>query len=153
MLREVLDFIHNWFIVAPHVGQFTVVDGGLSPLDFLIEGQRFRIVGSVLNDGLYTYHADAIKDGDDKQAANLADETFGGTVCALGIPRDVIALADEIGEWVDKYGEVVNGPYKSESFGGYQYEKAVSSLVGGGTQTLSWQDIFSKQLNQWRKLC
>lgn len=152
MLREVLDFVHNWFIKEPHVGQFTVENGALSPLDFLLEGQRFRIVGSALNDGLYTYHSAAIKDGDDKQAAVLRDETFGGTVCALAIPVDVIALSDEIGNWVAQNADTLNSPYTSESFGGYSYSKA----SGGGTGTnavYSWQTHFAGRLNQWRKLC
>ena len=153
MLREVLDFIHNWFIKEPHTGSFEISGGILSPLDFLLEGQRFRVVGSVLNDGLYTYHAAGIKDGDDK-TVTLKDEAFNGTICALAVPRDVIALADEIGAWVDTYGTVVNSPYKSESFGGYSYEKTANSLVGdGSSQALSWMDVFGKRLNQWRKLC
>lgn len=151
MLREVLDFVHNWFIKEPHVGQFVVENGALSPCDFLLEGQRFRIVGSVLNDGLYTYHSAAIKDGDDK-AVTLKDETFDGTICALAIPRDVIALSDEISAWVTANAATLNSPYASESFGGYSYSKA----SGGGTganAVYSWQTQFAGRLNQWRKLC
>ena len=149
MLREVLDYVHNWFIKEPHVGAFVIDNGALSPADFLLEGQRFRVVGSVLNDGLYTYHSSGIKDGDDK-AVTLKDEAFNGTICALAVPRDVIALADEIGAWVTANSDTLNSPYTSESFGGYSYTKA---SAGAGEKAYGWQTQFSGRLNQWRKLC
>lgn len=152
MLREVLDYIHNWFIKEPYIGHFVIENGALSPLD-LLEGQRFRVVGSVLNDGLYTYHSAGIKDGDDKQAAGLKDEEFDGTVCALAVPVDVILLANEISAWMTKYGDTVNGPYVSESFGGYSYTKATNSKVLGGNPMIGWREVFDTRLNQWRKLC
>ena len=149
MLREVLDYVHNWFIKEPHTGSYTISGGILSPLDFLIEGQRFRIVGSVLNDGLYTYHEAGVKDGDD-EAVTLKDEAFTGTICALAVPRDVIALADEIGAWVAANSDTLNSPYTSESFGGYSYSKA---SAGANEKAYGWQTQFSGRLNQWRKLC
>lgn len=152
MLTQVLDNIHNWFIHEPHVGTFEISGGVLSPADYLIDGQRFRIVGSVLNDGVYTYHETGIKDDDDKELVVLFDEVFAGTICALGVPRAVIEIADEIAEWMDKYGDVVTGPYTSESFGGYSYSKA-GNTASGGSGTASWQQVFNDRLKQWRKLC
>ena len=52
----------------------------------------------------------------------LDDEEFTGAVWALGIPKAVIQLADDIDAWRAKY-ESVNSqamsPFQSESFGGY----------------------------------
>lgn len=152
MLQQILDEVHNWFILESHVGNFEISGGVLSPADFLLEGQRFRIVSSALNDGLYTYHSAGIKDDDDKTAVVLYDEVFGGTICALGIPREVLQLSKEIGDWITKYGDVVNGPYSSESFGGYSYTKA-SNNSGSGSGAAGWQQVFSDRLKAWRKLC
>lgn len=152
MLQQVLEYIHNRFIKQPHVGSYSISGGVVSPLDFLLEGQRFWIVGSVLNDGVYTYHADGCKDDDDANAAGFADEDFDGVVCALAVPPAVIALSADIKGWEQKYGDIVNSPYQSESFGGYSYTRASGSDATGGGNA-GWQDVFASRLNQWRKLC
>ena len=138
MLEQVLMNIRRWFPVEGgiHSGTFTIKDGGIT-LPFLAEGQYFRIVGSVFNDGLYQY-----------PAADLTDETFTGSVWALAVPKAVIDLADEIQKWQEKNGEAASGIYQSESFGGYQYSKQTAS---DGGQLTVWS-VFRKRLNQWRKL-
>ena len=139
MLEQVLMNIRNWFIVdgGVHPGTFTIEEGGIA-LPFLANGQYFRIKGSIFNDGLYQY-----------PATNLVDEEFSGAIWALAIPPAVIDLADEIQKWQDKNREVVASPYKSESFGGYSYSKATDAETGG---TITWQSVFKKQLNIWRKI-
>ena len=139
MLEQVLMNIRNWFIVdgGVHPGTFTIKDGGIT-LPFLANGQYFRIIGSIFNDGLYQY-----------PATNLFDEEFSGAIWALAIPPAVIDLADEIQKWQDKNREVVASPYNSESFGGYSYSKATDAETGG---TITWQSVFKKQLNIWRKI-
>jgi hypothetical protein len=128
-----------------------VSGGTVSPCDFLREGQRFWVTGSVLNDGVYTYHASGITNDDDCAEAQFAPEEFDGTICEMAVPRELIALSREIAGWLDKYGNVMNSPYQSESFGGYSYTKAAGNGLnqnGGG-----WQDVYAKRLNTWRKLC
>lgn len=153
MLQQVLEYVHNWFIKTPYVGKYSISGGVISPLDFLIEGQRFWITGSTLNDGVYTYHANGCTNDDDTSVAGFADEDFTGVICALAVPPAVIALSADISGWVSKYGDVINSPYQSESFGGYSYEKQTMSKVGGGSPTMSWQQMFATRLNTWRKLC
>lgn len=149
MLQKVLENIHNMFIKTPNPGTYTIEEGSL-PLPFLNEGQRFWIVGSTLNDGVYTYHADGIKDDDDTEAVGLHDETFSGTICAMAIPPAVIALAGEIKTWVDTNGAVVDSPYTSESvIGVYSYTKKTGTGAGG---TVSWQDTFKSRLDRWRRV-
>ena len=58
------------------------------------------------------------------------------------VPPAFEAVAAEIEEWKQKNAEVINSPYQSESFGGYSYTKG----------TASWQGVFSKRLNRWRKI-
>lgn len=135
MLEEILMHLNNWFVVPDdkHVGNFSVKDGGIS-LPFLQNGQYFRLIGSVFNDGLHQY-----------PATDLNDEDFTGIVYALAIPKSLLGIADEISAWCDN-----NQPsaYTSESFGGYSYSKATNE----SGQPVSWQDVFRKKLNAWRKL-
>lgn len=152
MLQEVCESIHNYFIKSSQRGTYEIT-GGMIPLSFVKEGQRILIAGSDLNDGIYTYHSDGLKDDDDAEAAGLKDETFAGTICALAVPPTLIALSREIKEWVETYGETVNSPYTSESvLGEYSYQKATTSKAEGSTPVLGWQDMFAQQLNRWRKV-
>ena len=139
MLEQVLMNIRNWFPVKGgiHSGTFTIKDGGIT-LPFLANGQYFRIIGSVFNDGLHQY-----------PAADLVDEEFSGAIWALAIPAAVVDLADEINNWQAKNGEASTSPYQSESFGGYSYSKATDAETGCA---VTWQSAFKKQLSVWRKI-
>lgn len=151
MLQQVCEFIHNYFIHEEHDGQFTISGGVISPISFMTEGQRFLISGSVLNDGMYTYHAAGIKNDDDSKAVGLQDETWAGTIYALAVPPAVKALSAEISSWVESNGVNANSPYQSESvIGVYSYTKATGGSGAGGAVT--WQDVFGSQLNRWRKV-
>lgn len=139
MLEQVLTHIHNWFQVGIYPGTYVIEDGCIT-LPFLRNGQYFRIKGSVFNDGLHRY-------GPDMEA--LIDEIFDGSVWALAIPKAVIDLAGEIGDWQEKNGAVASDIYQSESFGGYSYSKAVDSTTGGA---VTWESTFRARLNPYRKL-
>lgn len=153
MLQQVCESIHNYFIQKPNPGTYTIASGTISPLPDLLDGQRIWIVGSALNDGVYTYHATGLKNDDDTGSADLADETFFGSVCALAVPRDVLTLSEEIADWLGKYGDVLNSPYQSEDvIGVYSYEKMTASKVGGGSSIIGWQEQFAGRLNRWRKV-
>lgn len=155
MLQEVLEHIHNYFLKQPNPGKYTISGGVISPLPAFKEGQRMWIVGSDLNDGVYTYHSEGITDDDDIEAAGLQDETFAGTICALAVPPAVIALSGEISKWVDTYqADVVESPFESESFNGYSYTlKATGTASGGNGGPISWRTIYGKQLDRWRRPC
>ena len=149
MLQQVMESVCNYFIEERLSGTYEIVDGAISlPL---LDGQRFLIQGSVLNDGVYTYHANGIKNDDNTAAAGLQDETFTGTICALAVPPAVIALSAEIKAWVDTNGAASVSPYTSENvIGVYSYTKAQNGSGAGGAVT--WQDAFSGQLKRWRKV-
>lgn len=150
MLQQLCENIHNYFIQKQEVGTFEIADGTIS-LPFLLDGQRFLISGSVLNDGMYTYHEAGIKNDDDTVAVGLQDETWTGTICALAVPPAVIALSGEVKAWVDANGEAVSSPYQSENvIGVYSYTKASGGSGAGGSVT--WQDVFKDRLNRWRKV-
>ena len=148
MLQQVLESIHNMFISSPNPGTYTIEDGTIS-LPFIKEGQRFWIVGSDLNDGVYTYHESGIRNDDDAEAVGLLDETWTGTICALAVPPAVIALSAEIKAWVDANGAVVDSPYTSENvIGVYSYTKGTG---GNGSASGGWQGAYKARLNRWRK--
>lgn len=136
MLDEILAEIRNYFIVNVHSGKFEVIGGNLSPLDFLKDGQYFKIHGSIFNDGVYRY-----------PESGLVDETFSGEIWALAVPPTLIALVADIEEYEKKAKENVS-PFASESFGGYSYTKATD----GNGSPLTWKTVFAKKLNRWRKI-
>lgn len=150
MLQQVCEHIHNYFIASTIGGTFEISGGMISPLS-LLEGQRFLIQGSVLNDGVYTYHADGITNDDDNDVSGLVDEPFTGYISTMAVPRSVITLTAEISDWRDKYGAAVQSPFSSETVNGvYTYVKTTKSEEGGGGG-YSWQDVFKARLNRWRK--
>lgn len=136
MLEDVLQHIHNWFVVkgGVHKGTFTIADGSIA-LPFVKEGQYFRVVGSVFNDGLYKY-----------PVSDLTDETFDGEVWAMAVPPAVIALSSDIEEWLKTHPDTV---YTSESFGGYSRTLGVNANTG---VPMGWKDVFRGRLNAWRKI-
>lgn len=141
MIEQVLDYIHNYFVKEKHYGEFTIENGELVSIDFLQNGQYFKIIGSIFNNGVHKFPDDI-----------LTDEIFTGEIWAMAVPPAVVALSDEIDAWMDKYGESVNSPYQSESFGGYSYSKGSVSSSNGTSDNVSWQNIFRNRLNAYRKL-
>ena len=138
MLTEICAELRNWFVVPDgvHIGTYTISGGSIAPLDFLQEGQYFRIIGSVFNDGVHQY-----------PASDLTDEVFNGAVWAMAVPPAVIDLSAEIDEY-NKSDAGKASPFTSESFGGYAYTKATDASGA----PIGWQKAFASRLNQWRKL-
>ena len=149
MLNQICENICNYFIRDRFEGRFEIADGMISlPL---LDGQRFLIKGSAMNDGMYTYHDYEIHDDDDSKAVGLQDESWAGTICALAVPPAVLALSSEIKAWVDANKESQNSPYTSESvLGVYSYTKATGGHGAGGS--VGWMDVFADKLKRWRKV-
>ena len=145
-LTELCQELRNWFDrrMPKYFGDFKVQEGSLVGVNIL-DGQYYRIVGSVFNDGVH------------KSDDVLVDETFHGAVWMMAIPPVVIALSEDIGAWMEKYGDIDSqamSPYNSESFGGYSYSKSAggSSSTGGNGGGASWTNVFADRLNRWRKI-
>ena len=128
---EMCASLRNYFALDPISGEFTIKDSDIT-VPGLARGQYFRIDGSVFNDGVHRYG----------EISMNGDETFTGTITPMAVPPAFESVAAEIDEWKQKNAEVINSPYQSESFGGYSYTKG----------TASWQGVFAKRLNRWRKL-
>ena len=140
MLTEICSALKNWFEPhdgsGRHFGTFQIKNGTLAPLDFLQNGQYFRIVGSVFNDGVHQY-----------PGTDLIDEVFDGAVWEMCPPPAFLSLAAEIKAYMQS-DAAKPSPYISESIGGYNYQKAWDK---NGVQ-IGWQTIFSQRLRPWRKL-
>ena len=146
MLSTLCKEINNWFEYVKFIGEFTIEENEITGPYSLQDNQYFRIVGSVFNDGVYKY--------DD--SLSLTDETFRGAIWAMAVPPDVIALAKDIKEWVDKYQAVDSAamsPFNSESFGGYSYSKSSGSSSSGSVDLSgTWQGAYADRLNHYRKI-
>ena len=143
MLETVLMYLNNWFSVGRYDDTYTIEDGKLT-LPFLVNGQYFRILGSLLNDGVYKYANGTALDETGTEIT-LIDETFDGSVWALAIPKGFLSMVEEITAWTAKNGD--GGAYTSESFGGYSYSKATNSKG----MAVGWRDVFAAQLAPWKK--
>lgn len=146
MLDEVCGYINNYFLAKPggvHRGTYEI-SGSTFECDFLAEGQYFRVVNSVFNDGVYRY-----------PALDMIDETFTGEVWAMKVPPAFMALVREISAWQAKYGGIDSpnmSPYSSESFNNYSYSKSLSGDSRTGAGSASWSDIFGKKITRWKKI-
>ena len=144
MLNKLCRELKNWFEKSKKFGTFTISDGSITGIE-IAEGQYYRIIGSLFNDGIYKY-------GDAE--VTLKDETFDGAVWLLAIPKEIEELAAKIQAWEAKYGTLDSAalsPFNSESFGGYSYSKSGNGS-GGSTNPNGWKSAFADELNRWRKL-
>lgn len=142
-LERVMRHCRNWFIRTTRTGDFMISGGVLTGAEsWLLPGQYYRVMGSVLNDGVHRY-------GDAEDT--LTDEAFSGRVDALAPPRDFLQLAAEIDGWQAKFGEAAASPYSSENLTGYySYTKASCITQDGGSG--GWEAVFAAKLAPYRKL-
>ncbi len=149
MLTEICQYLKNWFDREKHIGAITISGGSITcdGTDVsILDGQYFRIIGSVLNDGVHKYPDSA-----------MTDESFDGAVWSMAIPPAFLSLVEDITAWCDKYGSVDGSalsPFASESFKGYSYTKASGGSTGGNTASsaATWQGAFAARLAPWRKI-
>lgn len=152
MLTDVCNYVHNYFDYVRYNGTFTIEGFTIDGLDSMVaDGQLFRIIGSAMNDGIYTYSGGSIYDDDGMSVIELKPETFTGTISAMSVPVAFLKIVSDAIEWQEKNRDALDSPYTSESFGGYSYSKAVGSGSNAGG-VLGWQDVFHSRLNAYRKI-
>ena len=150
MLDQICAYLKNWFDrdQPKYYGTFKIENGQITfpGGDMGIQqGQYFRVIGSVFNDGVWRYGTD-----------QLTDEEFTGAVWLMAVPHSLILLAAEIDLWQNRYGGVDSAnlsPYASESFGGYSYTKSQGgSASGNAGGAVGWESVFAPRLRRWKKL-
>lgn len=143
MLTEVCTYLNNFFAKEKKTGTFTISDGRIVGLS-LLNGQYFRIIGSILNDGVYKFPVEDLK-----------DEVFEGSIWSMAVPQTVIDLTSEIETWQTKNGSATSlamSPFTSESFNNYSYSKSSGGEGTGSKATGTWQSAFANRLNPYRRL-
>ena len=137
MLTEICADLRNYFCRSEdiHSGKFEISGGSIAPLDFLKDGQYFRIVGSTFNDGVHR-----------NPAFDLTDEIFEGSIWAMSVPEAVVKLSEEIKQYQSVCSASASA-YISESFGGYSYTKATKNGA-----PLTWREAFASRLNLYRRM-
>lgn len=144
-LTDICGELRNYFIRGSadiHTGTFEISGGHIQPLDFLQDGQYFRVCGSAFNDGVWIYPFDGFRQ----------DEVFTGAIWAMRVPPDVVELTEEIDRWAEDNKGAISSPYQSESFDGYSYSKGYSGVSSGAASAITWQGQFNTRLSRWRKL-
>lgn len=147
-IGEICAEVHNYFVNANDIynNEFQILDGTITPSDFLLKNQFFRVKGSILNDGVYCNNAEGTR--------LMLDETFTGQVWAMRVPEGFVKLVNNISAWDDKYGGVNSSnmsPYQSESYAGqYSYSKSSGGSRSGSA--INWQSQFASQLARYRKV-
>ena len=138
-IGELCAALRNYFVVGVHSGTYVVSGGAFPPQTYLQDGQYFRIMGSVFNDGVHRF-----------PAVDLVDEEFDGEIWAMAVPPDAVLLAEEIDGFNAKVDEMllVEKGYTMESFGGYSY----SLRVGAPAAMVEWSNRIRRGMNRWRKL-
>lgn len=145
MISQVCADIRNYFTYDSdkHTGTFKVEGGVLVP-SVEIPAGYYAVFGSRKNNGVHK-DTDVLKD----------EGEFDGSVWAMSVPDDFLALVGEIEDWQKKYGGVdseAQSPFYSESFGGYSYSKAAGSTSSGANAAAStWQSVYAARLNRWRR--
>ena len=146
-LTELCQELRNWFERDKFFGEFTIENGAIIvPDGSLQNGQFFRVIGSLFNDGVHKY-------GEDE----LTDEVFKGAIWSMAVPPAVVELSEQISGWSVQYGDTVSSPYQSmsESFGDYSRSWAKAGSGQGNANSGSgptWQSTFASELNRWRKI-
>lgn len=150
LLTEICNDLKNYFPPSSkradlsyiYRGNFTISDSSIAPLDFIKPNQYFRIVGSDMNEGVWQNNPENLKE--------LIDEEFDGAIWAMAVPRDFIALCEEIRKFNAKIDEMalIEKGYASESWGGYSYSLSSSAPAA----MAEWQKRISRKLNMYRKI-
>lgn len=142
VLTELCEYLNNYWPVSKAKGHYQIV-GKTIVLPQLQEGQYYRIIGSVFNDGVHKY-----------PSTDLVNEEFDGVIWAMAVPNTVVALASDIDAWQKAFGGATSpamSPMQSESFQNYSYTKASGSNASG-TDSTTWQGAFASRLAPYRRL-
>ena len=134
MINELCNEINNWFEDEKHFDEYKIESGIIAPSVNLVEGQYYRIIGSLFNDGVHKFGEN-----------DLVDESFEGSIWTMRVPPEVVKLVQQI-ETYNSSSTMT--PFTSESFGGYSYTKATDA----NGVPLDWRTIFRSSLNRWRKI-
>lgn len=161
MLTQICQYLRNWFDRGVWLGNFEVSGGVLTYADGtalpLLNGQYYRVIGSVFNDGVHKFGTETVTENNapvTRLFETLTDEPeFSGSVWGMAVPPVVVELADEIAAWIAENSAVIASPLQSETVGGYSRTFRGGGTAANGEATgLTWQSQFAARLAPWRKI-
>lgn len=140
MLTEICAYLKNYFDYERHIGKIKITDGVITCNGGQVQtGQHFALFRDRYVLGVY------------KQGDTLPNKEFNGAVWLMDIPEGVIAADTWAEAWNQKNGSAAaNGPYQSESFGGYSYTKGTGKS-GIGSNVFD-QAQFKAMLAPYKKI-
>ena len=141
MLTNICAYLKNYFDYERHIGTIKIADGVITCNGKRIEtGQHFALFRDRFVLGVY-------KAGDE-----IPDKTFEGAVWLMDVPEAIKEADAWAEEWNLKNGSAeANGPFQSESFGGYSYTKGSSANGGVGSGVFD-QAQFKAMLAPYKKI-
>jgi hypothetical protein len=144
MLTEICQYLHNYFDYERHVGKISIVgqevfcDG--KPIE-IGDSQYFALFRQRIPLGVF-------------QKSELTDKEFLGAVWLMDVPKTILEADAWAEQWKAENGAATaqaNGPYASESFGGYSYSKGGNNNGKVGSSVFE-NAQFAAMLNPYRKL-
>lgn len=139
MLLSVMRECKNFFEITSESGKFEIKNGVILLSDDYLIGQHICVTGSILNNGAYLLNDTLYT------LSGSRDEIFYGTVYGLAVPRDFIALAQEIDEYVAK------NPASNMTSYSFGISSASYATNEKGMQA-TWMDVFRQRLNKYRMM-
>lgn len=153
-MLTVMQKVNNYFYKFKEVGRFSIVQGSIKVKGKYYKGQFVRVLGSILNDGVYKIYSvidDRIVLESTQEVVGtefiktIEGEEFDGVIASLAVPVEFENLVTRIKEFNKNRKE---SDLVSESFGSYSYSKATNK---DGTQ-ITWEDQFKSDLRIYRKI-
>jgi len=137
LMKECNNYFYRW----KERNTFTIDNNSITVTGTYLVGQYIRIVGSIMNDGVYQMETYA----DNKiTILGLTNEVFEGIIYGLVVPKEFVVLSDKIIEY--NTNNTINNK-ASEGFNNY----SVSYTTGENGSPLQWQGIFKKDLDIYRQ--
>jgi hypothetical protein len=138
MLNEILGYLNNRFIVSVERSTFTLASNKITMASNYLVGQYIYIKDSVLNDGVYLIISK--NDTEYTLQGDTLNEVFSGVILGMAIPKDLLALTQEISDYVAKQKHGVS----SESIDDYSIAYSADSQ--------NWTKVFGHRLSRYRKI-
>lgn len=143
MLTEICAYLKNYFDYERCIGTIKIAGGAITCDEEPVaieNGQHFALFRDRYCLGVY------------KAGEEIPDKTFTGAVWLMDVPDAIKKADDWAEEWNQKNGSAAaNGPFQSESFGGYSYTKGNSATGGIGSGVFD-QAAFKAMLAPYKKI-
>jgi len=141
-IESLMKECNNYFYKWKESDIFTIDNNSIAIVGVYLPSQYVRIVGSIMNDGVYqveTYTSGTIT------ILGLNNEVFEGSIYGLSVPKDFIELEIKIETYNDK--NVISNK-SSEGFNNY----SVGYAKDKNGKPLQWQEIFKSDINIFRQM-